>query len=80
MENATQNDTSETTAAMSLNVAKDGQSPNTSMIVPVWVSSAVNPYKEKLVYALLDTQSDTAFIDQEVSHELQVDVCLVKLY
>ncbi len=79
MENATQNNTSETTAATSLNVVREGQSVSTSMIVPVWVSSAVNPYKEKLVYALLDTQSDTAFIDQEVSCELQVDVCPVKL-
>lgn len=45
------------------------------MIVPVWVPSAANPYKEKLVYALLDTQSDTAFIDEEV----QMDVCPVRL-
>ena len=79
MENATQNNTSETTAVTSLNVTMEGQSASTSMIVPVWVSSAKHPYKEKLVYALLDTQSDTAFIDQEVSRELQVDICPVKL-
>ncbi len=49
------------------------------MIVPVSVSSAANPYKEKLVCALLDSQSDIAFIDQEVSRELQMNVCPVKL-
>lgn len=49
-----------------------GRSASTSMIVPVWVSSTVNPYKEKLVGALLDIQSDAVFIDQEVSRELPV--------
>ncbi len=78
MENATQNSTAEATV-MSLNVAREGHSTSTSMIVPVWVSSAANPYKEKLVYALLDTQSDTTFIDQDLCHELQVKVCPVKL-
>lgn len=38
-----------------------------------------NPCQEKLVYALLDTQSDTAFIDQDVSCELQAEVSPVKL-
>ena len=33
-----------------------------SMIVPVWVSSKKRPTEEHLVYALLDTQSDTTFI------------------
>ncbi len=78
MENATQNSTAEATV-MSLNVAREGHSTSTSVIVPVWVSSAANPYKEKLVYALLDTQSDTTFIDQDLCHELQVKVCPVKL-
>lgn len=49
------------------------------MIVPVWVSSKKNPKVEELVYALLDTQSDTAFIDEEVSNALQADRCPVKL-
>lgn len=75
----TQKSMSETTTAVSLSVAREGQSASTSMIVPVWVSSAVNPFREKLVYALLDTQSDTVFIDQEVSRELQVTGCPVKL-
>ncbi|XP_054872902.1 uncharacterized protein LOC111584426 [Amphiprion ocellaris] len=79
MDSATQNNTVETAAVMSLNVARGEHSGSTSMILPVWVSSVANPYKEKLVYALLDTQSDTTFIDQEVSRELQVDSCPVKL-
>lgn len=49
------------------------------MIVPVWVSSGRNPGMEKLVYALLDTQSDTVFIDQEVALSLQVKAHPVRL-
>lgn len=68
-------------AAMSHSCATsgEGQCTNTSMIVPVWVSSRNNAGTEKLVYALLDTQSDTTFIDQEVSNTLQADACPVKL-
>ena len=43
------------------------------MVMPVWVSCKNNPIAEKLVYALLDTQSDTTFIDQEVSDSLNAD-------
>ena len=39
-----------------------------SMIVPVWVSSQSNS-KEILVYALLDTQSDTTFILDDIAEE-----------
>ncbi|KAL6463232.1 hypothetical protein MHYP_G00276230 [Metynnis hypsauchen] len=60
-----QANTSEAVKAIALNVAREEQSINTSMIVPVWVSSKNSPNSEKLVYALLDTQSDTTFIDQE---------------
>ncbi|XP_073712790.1 uncharacterized protein [Misgurnus anguillicaudatus] len=77
--NATQGNLPETATAMSLNVARSEQSVSTSMIVPVWLSTTTNPLKEKLVYALLDTQSDTVFINQDVTHELQADVCPVKL-
>ncbi|XP_073724404.1 uncharacterized protein [Misgurnus anguillicaudatus] len=77
--NATQVNLPETATAMSLNVARSEQSVSTSMIVPVWLSTTTNPLKEKLVYALLDTQSDTVFINQDVTHELQADVCPVKL-
>ncbi len=33
-----------------------------SMIVPVWISHRDQPRSERLIYALLDTQSDTSFI------------------
>ena len=39
-----------------------GKSDKSSMVVPVFVSHIDNPESEKLVYALLDTQSDTTFI------------------
>lgn len=63
----------------SLNVAREGPTVNTSMIVPVWLSTGNNPKAEKLLYALLDTQSDTTFIDQELSHLLHADATPVKL-
>lgn len=49
------------------------------MIVPVWVSNEKDPSREKLVYARLDTQSDTTFIEQDVSNELQLTTYPVKL-
>ncbi|XP_070410207.1 uncharacterized protein [Nothobranchius furzeri] len=65
-------------AATSLSVAAEGSS-HTSMVIPVWVSSKNNPAAAKLVYALLDTQSDTTFIDQAVSDGLEADKHPVKL-
>ena len=50
-----------------------------SMIVPVWVSTQIEPEKEYLVYALLDTQSDTTFILDQTAKDLNaqaVDVAL----
>ncbi|KAL1252053.1 hypothetical protein QQF64_019849 [Cirrhinus molitorella] len=67
------------TAATALNITIGNQSCCTSMIVPVWVSMATDPSKEQLIYALLDTQSDSTFIDSEVSHKLQADTKPVKL-
>ncbi|XP_026015330.1 uncharacterized protein LOC113016608 [Astatotilapia calliptera] len=64
-------------AATSMSVIT-GQPTNTSMIVPVWVSKK-DTGTEKLVYALLDTQSDTTFVDQELSDVLKADSCPVKL-
>ncbi len=49
------------------------------MIVPVWLSSQNESVSEKLVYALLDTQSDTVFIEYAVSQSLKVDSCPVTL-
>lgn len=68
----------DSTAAVSLSVSGKGSS-YTSMVVPVWVSSSKDVSTEKLVYALLDSQSDTTFIDQEVSNVLQVDKSPVRL-
>lgn len=65
-------------AATSLSVTAE-DSFSTSMIIPVWVSSKNKPNVEKLVYALLDSQSDTTFIDQEVSDDLDADKHPVKL-
>ncbi|XP_063740237.1 uncharacterized protein LOC134864868 [Eleginops maclovinus] len=51
----------------------------TSMIVPVWLSSAAKNSPELLVYALLDTQSSSTFIDQDVCQKIQAHTEPVKL-
>ena len=43
-----------------------------TMIVPVYLSSSDNPETEVLIYALLDTQSDTTFILDETSQKLNL--------
>ena len=40
------------------------------MTVPVYISSATEPNEEHLVYALLDTQSDTTFISEDILQKL----------
>ena len=42
------------------------------MIVPVYVSHNTFPQHEVLVYALLDTQSDSSFILKETADSLHV--------
>lgn len=71
-------DTEESSTTLALNVVGEGQPTYTSMIVPVWISSQ-NSSSEKLVYALLDSQSDTTFVDRDISNCLQVDKFPVKL-
>lgn len=44
----------------------------TSSIVPVYLSSANEPEKEILTYALLDTQSDSTFVLEDLARELNV--------
>ena len=39
---------------------------HSSTTIPVWLSSKHNPKEEKLVYALLDSQSDTTFVTKPV--------------
>ena len=43
------------------------------MVVPVWVSHGKSPNREELVYALLDSQSDTSFILDKTRQSLGVD-------
>ena len=43
----------------------------TSMIVPVYLSSALEPEREVLVYALLDTMSDSTFVSKDVVQRLK---------
>ena len=44
-----------------------------TMIVPVWLSDVANPTKEILTYAMLDTQSDTTFIDEQLAEQISQD-------
>ena len=50
----------------------DASMSKSTMIVPVYVSHSSNPESEKLTYALLDTQSDTSFVTDEVLTDLGV--------
>lgn len=59
-------------------IQQDGNT-HTSSILPVYVSSTANPEKEILVYALLDTQSDTTFILKDVADLLHVERDPVRL-
>ncbi len=42
-----------------------------SMIVPVWISHRDQPRSERMIYALLDTQSDTSFILHSTADALE---------
>nr|XP_006820436.1 PREDICTED: uncharacterized protein LOC102805132 [Saccoglossus kowalevskii] len=56
-----------------------GDSNSTSMIVPVWVSSKGSLPKEVLTYALLDTQSDSTFILEDIAKALSIQCKPVRL-
>ena len=62
--------TKEIAATATTNRDVQGLNTQTSSIIPVWVSSIKHPDQEVLVYALLETQSDTTFILDEVAQEL----------
>ena len=51
----------------------------TSSIVPVLVSTTTDPQKEILTYALLDTQSDTTFILEDLVSELNMSTQPIQL-
>ena len=44
-----------------------------SLILPVWISHRDAPNHEMLIYAMLDTQSDTTFILDRTSDELNIE-------
>ena len=57
----------------SCNCTSQGVSSSTSMIVPVLLLSTKRPKEEVLIYAILDTQSDSTSILKETSNELDAD-------
>ena len=63
----------------SCNCTSQGASSSASMIVPVWLSSSKRPEAEVLVYAILDTQSDSTFVLKETCDELDADKQPTKL-
>ncbi|XP_065109942.1 uncharacterized protein [Paramisgurnus dabryanus] len=73
------NDYLETSLAISNRVIQYDRNTHTSSILPVYVSSATNPEEEILVYALLDTQSDTTFILKDIADLLPVKQDPVRL-
>lgn len=75
-------DTTERSATAITNawVIQEGLNTQTSSILPVWVSSIKQPGQELLVYALLDTQSDTTFILDEVAQDLNTNKENVSLW
>ncbi|KAK0144674.1 hypothetical protein N1851_017016 [Merluccius polli] len=69
----------ETVTASTHRVIQHEPGVQTAAIVPVWLSSAAQPTEEVLVYALLDSQSDTTFVLSEVADALDVEKGQVKL-
>jgi len=68
-----------TTAATSNRVTLGEGNTQTAAIIPVWLSSTCQPAEEILVYALLDSQSDTTFVLSEVAEALEASKQQVKL-
>ncbi|XP_039456643.1 uncharacterized protein LOC120433805 [Oreochromis aureus] len=68
-----------TRTATSNTVMLHGAKTQTAAIVPVWLSCTTQPAQEVLVYALLDSQSDTTFVLSEVAETLQINREQVKL-
>ncbi|XP_029682376.1 uncharacterized protein [Takifugu rubripes] len=60
-------------------VVQDSNNTQTSTIIPVYVSTSSDSSKEVLVYALLDSQSDSSFILEDVAVVLDVNSEHVKL-
>lgn len=78
--NDTRSTTSEVTSTATSNqVMHNGNSTYASTIVPVWLSTTSNPEAEVLVYALLDSQSDSTFILRERAETLDTQMEPVQL-
>ncbi|XP_061136382.1 uncharacterized protein LOC133155240 [Syngnathus typhle] len=60
-------------------VVQNTANTHTSTIIPVWLSSVSKPNREVLVYALLDTQSDTTFVLEEAVKALNTKSASVQL-
>ena len=56
-----------------------GSSSKTSTVVPVLLSHINNPGEERLVYAMLDTQSDTSFVLEKTCRSLGLQGSKVNL-
>ncbi|XP_054868580.1 uncharacterized protein LOC129349422 [Amphiprion ocellaris] len=69
----------ESTQVTSNRVVQQRSKGCTSSVIPVYVSTVDEPNKEKLVYALLDTQSDTTFILKDTAETLRTKSEPVKL-
>ncbi|KAM9825109.1 uncharacterized protein ACBT44_005920 isoform 1-T1 [Syngnathus typhle] len=67
-----------TAMATTNRVASQENNTLTAAIIPVWLSSSTK-HKEVLVYALLDSQSDTTFVLSEVAKLLDTNQEPVKL-
>ncbi|XP_028267112.1 uncharacterized protein LOC114439388 isoform X1 [Parambassis ranga] len=68
-----------TTTATANRVIRHQGNTQTAAIVPIWLSSLAQPAQEVLVYALLDSQSDTTLILSEVAESLETNKEQVKL-
>lgn len=58
---------------------ESGYSTCTSMIIPVWLSSSDCPSKEVLTYAMLDNQSDSTFILNDLTKVITAKSVPMKL-
>ena len=66
--------------ANAVSIDKEKKTPEkSSMVVPVWLSHPKSPNKSRLVYALLDSQSDTSFILDRTLDAFKVDSNVVEL-
>ncbi|XP_057694568.1 uncharacterized protein LOC130917316 isoform X2 [Corythoichthys intestinalis] len=69
----------ESTQVTSNRVVQQRSQGCTSSVIPVYVSTVDEPKNERLVYALLDTQSDTTFILKDTAETLNTKSEPVKL-